>query len=191
MQGQGMVKLGHDFGKFIDPKYYADIIAGNDEVGCILRLQLISDRFLDVYLSERVPDESRKFFAKGKNGTILTYFKEKLMVAIAYGLPNQLGEALVCLNKIRNDFGHNFEKTLSHSDLDNYIIAVDHFKYKALAPYLGEGPIKDMVIQSDGKRLTVADGLAVGFVIATYCLMIRAGLWLVDDLQSRGKLKLG
>ncbi|MEE5131401.1 hypothetical protein V2J82_13205 [Pseudomonas alliivorans] len=191
MVEQGMIKLGHDFGKFIDPKYYADIIAGNDEVGCILRLQLISERFLEVYLSERVPDESRKFFPKGKNGTILTYFKEKLMVAIAYGLPAQLGDPLNCLNKIRNDFGHNFERTFNQSDLDNYIKLVENFKHKAPVPYLGEGPIKDMAIQSDGKRLTYADGLAVGFVIATYSLMIKAGLWLVDDLQSRGKLKLG
>lgn len=186
-----MIKLGHDFTKFIDPKYYADIIADNDDVGSILRLLLISERFLEVYLSERVPDESKKFFPKDRNGTFLKYFNEKLMVAIAYGLPTQLGESLKYLNKIRNDFGHDFEKKLSQSELDGYIVLADNFKHKAAVPYLGEGPIKEMVIQSDGKRLTIADGLAVGFVIATFCLMTRAGLWLVSDLQSRGKLKLG
>ncbi|WP_057435583.1 hypothetical protein [Pseudomonas syringae group genomosp. 3] len=191
MVQQGMVRLGHDFTKFIDPKYYADIIANNDDVGSILRLQLISERFLEVYLLERIPEESETFFPKDRNGTFLKYFNEKLMVAIAYGLPTQLGKSLKLLNKIRNNFGHDFEKTLSQSELDSYIILVDNFKHQAALPYLGEGPIKEMVIQSDGKRLTTADGLAIGFVIATFSLMTKAGLWLVSDLQSRGKLKIG
>ncbi|GFM52731.1 hypothetical protein PSCICE_39980 [Pseudomonas cichorii] len=186
-----MVKLGHDFNKFVDPKYYADIIASNDDVGAILRLQLISERFLEVYLSERVPDESQKFFPKDRSGALLKYFNEKLMVAIAYGLPTQLGESLKYLNKIRNDFGHDFEKKLSQSELDNYIVLTESFKHKAAVPYLAEGSIKEIVIQSDGRRLTIADGLAVGFVITTFCLMTKAGLWLVSDLQSRGKLKIG
>ncbi|MBX8518005.1 hypothetical protein K5D69_25335 [Pseudomonas cichorii] len=76
-----------------------------------------------------------------------------------------------------------FEKELSQSELDSYIALVDKFKHKAAVPYLAEGPIKEMVIQSDGKRLTIADGVAVGFVIAIFCLMTKAGLWLVSDLQ--------
>lgn len=188
---QDMIKLNHDFAKFIDPEYYAEIIKGNDEVGCLLRLQLISERFLDVYLSERIPADARSFFQKNKNGAFLKYFNEKLMISISFGLPVELGESLRYLNKIRNEFGHNLDKKLNAQELKEYMALVDGFRYKAAVPYAAETPIKDVVVLCDGKHLNYSDGFAIGFVISTFCLMTRAGLWLVSDLQSRGALKLG
>lgn len=89
-----MVELNHDFKLFIDPKYYADIVLKNDEAGSVLKLQLMAERFLEVYLDERIPEKSRKFFQKGRGGEILKYFDEKIMVAVAYGLPVELADAL-------------------------------------------------------------------------------------------------
>lgn len=185
-----MYKLDHDFIKFIDPNYYADIISKNDEAGAILKLQLIAERFLGVYLDDRIPEEAKKFFKKGKSQEVLKYFDEKIMVSVAYGLPIPLADCLKCLNKKRNNFGHNFDYRLSVSDLQSYIAAVDIFNVDVGVPFLGGDNISETTVVSDGKKYTVQDGIVAGFVIATFCLMTRAGVWLVNDLKSRGQLRL-
>jgi hypothetical protein len=184
-----MVKLNHNFNLFIEPKYYADILLKNDEAGSVLKLQLIAERFLEVYLDERIPTHSRKFFEKGKKGELLKYFDEKLMVAVAFGLPVELADALKKLNKVRNDFGHDFDRELSALDLDAYIQSVELFNIDVGQPFAGSGPIRTTIVKSDQKTLRASDSFVTGFVIATFCLMTRAGLWLVNDLNSRGQLK--
>lgn len=186
-----MVELNHDFKLFIDPKYYADIVLKNDEAGSVLKLQLMAERFLEVYLDERIPEKSRKFFQKGRGGEILKYFDEKIMVAVAYGLPVELADALKKLNKIRNDFGHDFDRRLTANDLDKYIEAAELFNLNLGQAFDGFGPIRTTTVMADNKTLSVNDSFIVGFVIATFCLMTRAGVWLVNDLNSRGQLKVG
>ncbi|EKN3500809.1 hypothetical protein ACMVCI_001611 [Yersinia enterocolitica] len=186
-----MIPMNHDFQKFIDPAFYFNIISTNDEAGCILKLQLLSERFLEVYLDERIPENSKKFFKKGRGDEILKYFDEKLMVSIAFGLPVEFAEALKCLNKIRNGFGHNFDQKLRKEDLDKFIDLAELFKVKAAVPYAGDEDIRGTRVKITGKVVTINDSFIAGFVIATYCLMTRAGLWLVSDLKQRGQLKLG
>ncbi|MGE7958210.1 hypothetical protein ACQKQA_16785, partial [Pseudomonas sp. NPDC089530] len=108
------VEVNHDLVKFVDPSIYADLIAKNDEAACVLRLQLICERFLSVYLSERIPPENLEFFTtgKGNKAELLKYFNEKLTAAIASGLPANLARPLKHLNQLRNKFAHNLEKEL-------------------------------------------------------------------------------
>lgn len=185
----GMIELNHNFNKFVDESNYTNIISINDEAGCILKLQLIAENFLEVYLDERIPKDRKKFFMK--RGEILKYFDEKLMISIAFGLPVELAEVLKYLNKVRNDFGHDFDRKLSSDDLNKFIDLAEFFKVKTTAPYLGDEDIRGTYIQVSGKNLSPKDGLIAGFGIATYCLMIRAGVWLANDLNKRDQLNLG
>ncbi len=188
MQQAGLVQLHHDFQKFVDSNYYADILENNDEVGSILRLQLISERFLEVYLQERIPSDALPFFQNGKS-KFPKYFNEKLTIALAYGLPTSLAQALKFLNKIRNEFGHDFDRKLSQVDIEKYVDAVDKFQYKCAVPYAEGLPLGTVVVQFNSQQLTIHSSPVAGFVIATYCLMTRAGIWLVNDLNARGVLK--
>lgn len=185
------VKLGHDFAKFLDESIYAGIIASNDETGVVLRLHLIAERFLDVYLSERIPENHRPFFPPGKSGRILRYFDEKLTTSVAYGLPIELALSLKRLNQVRNKFGHDLDMRLTDADVSEYVAASDNFKHVARVPYAAGEPISSVKVTVAGRHLSVNDGPKEAYVIATYCLITRAALWLVEDLLARGQLKIG
>ncbi|MGY3321267.1 hypothetical protein [Pseudomonas sp. TE3911] len=186
------VKLNHDFAKFIDPKLYHEALGKNDDGACILRMQLICERFLNVYLKERISPENIEFFATGKgNSEILRHFNERLTTAIASGLPANLGRALKHLNKIRNQFAHNLEHKVEQSEMLKYFDLVEAFKVDVGPKHGFEGSTKDLEVHVDGKVLKAKDNIQAGFTAATYGLMTKAGIWLANDLNSRGQLSTG
>lgn len=186
------VQLNHDFAKFIDPELFYEAFNKNDDSTCIVRMQLICERFLNVYLKERIPPENIEFFATGKgNSEILRHFNERLTTAIASGLPAELGRALKHLNKIRNHFAHNLDHKVQQSDMEKYFDLVDLFKVDVGTTHGFEGPMKDMEVHSDGKVVKAIDNYQAGFTAATYALMNKAGIWLANDLNKRGQLNLG
>ncbi|WP_145129955.1 hypothetical protein [Pseudomonas sp. URMO17WK12:I11] len=187
------VQLNHDFIKFIDPQLYAGVLEKKDDGDCILRLQLICERFLSVYLKERIAPENIEFFTsgKGKGSEILRHFNERLTASVASGLPAELARPLKHLNKIRNEFAHNLDYEIKGVDMSKYFELVDEFKVDVGVPHGFEGPIKDLEVHSDGKVTKAKDSFQAGFTAATYALMTKAGIWLANDLNKRGKLNLG
>lgn len=187
------VKLNHDFAKFIDSSFYADIVKKDDDAASVLRLQLLCERFLNVYLEERITVDQREFFVsgRGKQAQLLKYFNEKLKTAVALGLPIELAKSLRFINKIRNDFAHSFDSTLKQFDADQYFDLVDSFKVKTDEPHGFEDPVKNAKVVSDGNNVSAKDSPRIGLVIATFFLMTKAGIWLANDLNQRGKLSLG
>ncbi|WP_440073469.1 hypothetical protein [Pseudomonas fragariae (ex Marin et al. 2024)] len=105
------VQINHDFIKFIDPDLFADILNKGDDGACVIRLQMICERFLIIYLKERISSENIEFFVsgKGKSAEILRHFNERLTTSIASGLPAELARALKLINKIRNHFAHDLD----------------------------------------------------------------------------------
>lgn len=187
------VQVNHDFIKFIDPKLYYDAIGKDDDGACILRMQLICERFLNVYLQERISPENIEFFTngKGKSAEILRHFNERLITAIASGLPAELGRALKYLNKIRNNYAHDLDHKVEQSEALRYFELVDSFKVDVGMSHGFEGSTKDLEVHVDGEVVKAEDNIQAGFTAATYGLMTKAGIWLANDLNSRGKLSLG
>lgn len=187
------VQLNHDFIKFIDPELYASVLDKKDDGDCILRLQLICERFLSVYLKERIAPENIEFFTsgKGKGAEILRHFNERLTTAVASGLPAELARPLKHLNKIRNEFAHNLDYKIKDADMTKYFDLVDAFTIDVGTPHGFEGNVKDFQIHLDGKVTTASDNFQAGFTAATYALMTKAGIWLANDLNKRGQLNLG
>lgn len=186
------VKLNHDFQKFLEPNYYAEILEKDDETVTVLRLQLLCEQFLNVYLEERVCEEQREFFVngRGKKAELLKYFNEKLTVAIAFGLPVELANALRHLNKIRNIFAHSFDAKLEEPMVHQYFNLVDNFKVEGSEPYGLEEPVSETTIVSSGKKIKANGSLKLGLISATFVLMTKAGIWLVNDLNERGQLNV-
>ncbi|PBQ07827.1 hypothetical protein CCL07_08660 [Pseudomonas congelans] len=187
------VQVNHDFIKFIDPDLFADILNKGDDGVCVIRLQMICERFLIIYLKERISSENIEFFVsgKGKSAEILRHFNERLTTSIASGLPAELARALKHINKIRNHFAHDLDHKIMVSDMDKYFKLVDLFKVDVGIIHGYEGPVRDAKISSDGKLVNAVDDFQAGFTIATCFLMTKAGLWLANDLQKRGQLSLG
>ncbi len=187
------IKLGHDFAKFIDPAYYADIIKKEDDASCVLKLHLLCERFLNVYLDERVPVNQREFFevGKGKHKQILKYFNEKLQVAVAFGLPVEIAKPLKAINTIRNDFAHNFDATLENDGVKLYFQRIDAFKITSTVALPFNNPVETQCVNADGKQIYAKDSPIAAFTIATYIFISKAAIWLVNDLNERGVLRTG
>jgi hypothetical protein len=187
------VKLNHDFAKFIDTAFYAEIIQKDDDAVSVLRLQLLCERFLNVYLEERIPTDQRDFFVsgRGKKAELLKYFNEKIRTAVALGLPVELAKSLKHLNGMRNEFAHSFDAKLEQKEVEQYFELVDKFVVKTDQAHGFEGPVSQAEAVSDGKKVKANESPKIGLTIATYFLMTKAGLWLVNDLQRRGQLKIG
>lgn len=187
------VQLNHDFIKFIDPELYTSVLDKKDDGDCVLRLQLICERFLSVYLKERIAPDNIEFFTsgKGKGTEILRHFNERLTTAVASGLPAELARPLKHLNKIRNEFAHNIDYEIKDADMTKYFDLVDAFTIDVGTPHGFEGNVKDFQIRINGEITKASDNFQAGFTAATYALMTKAGIWLANDLNKRGQLNLG
>lgn len=187
------IKLNHDFAKFIDPAFYADIIKKEDEASCVLKLHLLCERFLNVYLDERVPDNQKEFFevGKGQHKQILKYFNEKLQVSIAFGLPVEIAKPLKSINTIRNDFAHKFDATLESESVKIYFQRIDDFKLNNSAAAYLDDPVTNQCVMADGSKFCAKDSSIAGFTIATFIFINKAAAWLVNDLNRRGQLRTG
>ncbi|MGE7958552.1 hypothetical protein ACQKQA_18530, partial [Pseudomonas sp. NPDC089530] len=109
----------------------------------------------------------------------------------ASGLPANLARPLKHLNQLRNKFAHNLEKELEDLDVNKYYTLVDGFVVEVGTPHGCEGPVKNAQVMSDGTPVKASDSLRVGLIVATFFLMTKAGIWLVNDLNRRGQLSLG
>lgn len=68
---------------------------------------------------------------------------------------------------------------------------MDKFVVKTDQPHGFEGPVSQAEAVSDEKRVKANESPKIGLTIATYFLMTKASLWLVNDLQTRDQLKIG
>lgn len=183
------VKLNHDFAKFLEQSYYIDALNYNSDAACLLRLHLLAEQFLNVFLDD-YPSENQKKFLKAK------YFDQKNQIAVALGMPTELASALSLLGKIRNKFAHSLEYQLNkNADVRLYIDLVNKFQVEQLNESNGWGPItNDFYIAgintktNQEQRINITDGPRAAFTIATYILLTKAGLWAVNALNQIGKL---
>ncbi len=189
--------LDHDFIRFINPQDYMKILSYNNDAACILSLQLIVERFLNVYLKETIREDQKEFFGKDSNGEYAREFQGKISVAVAFGLPPLLARALKHLSRVRNRFAHDFDHSVDESkDLAPFIQLINQFQTFLPPEYssLNElGPDSGIRAIHSGSGsfvdIRVKDGLREGFVIATHHLMTKAGIWLANDLHQRGSLR--
>ncbi len=186
------VKVDNAFSKFIDPDDYADIMSKNDDAVVVLRLQLLCERFLNVFLEKSITEEQRSFFVvgKGKDAQLLKYFDEKLKVAIALGLPVELARALKKINTLRNNFAHEFDRKLEFSEIEEYFKLVDGFVLSVNGTKVMGGPVAEAKMKSDGLTIEARSSCKAGATMATYFLMTKAGVWLANALAAKGKLNV-
>ncbi|MEG2264906.1 MAG: hypothetical protein RSC68_11245 [Acinetobacter sp.] len=109
---------------------------------------------------------------------------------MAYGLPLDLVKALKSLNLIRNYFAHSFDARLSRAKVNDYCAHVDKFSVDTPIKHGYEHPVLTMKASFNGKQINAGEDVRHDLIIATFALMNKSGIWLVNDLNARGELRI-
>lgn len=90
-----------------------------DDLGCILRLHLISETYLEAYISSAL-EHPELFSDTPPDGVSLQMnYASKAQLAFKLGLHINAYKALVLINKVRNKAAHRINNELITSDLLN------------------------------------------------------------------------
>ena len=164
-----------DLNGLINPEEFIAAAETEDELGCVLRMHLCLERFLDEFAEKIIPDKDKKYHLSRPQ------FGGKLSLAVAYGLCSHIAESIYVINKIRNDFAHG--RGFSISKQDNLKIA-DEVDKIIILPGENQPPVRQRWIElckvRPGEKLGFGmHGERIDFVIACSELLRRASLWIV------------
>ena len=108
-----VTRLDLDLEKMFDLKMFIDAAETEDEIGCLLRVHLMTEQLLDFYIAEKSRGETRTY-------TTASTFGPKLGLAVAFGFPLPLAASSYQLNKIRNDVAHRKTDTVSKDQVKQF-----------------------------------------------------------------------
>ncbi|WP_313221997.1 hypothetical protein [Stutzerimonas nitrititolerans] len=176
------VEIHNNIIKFMDTKAINKLILTEDEIGCALRAQLLFEQFLFVYLDERIEANQKRFFQG------LKYFDQRLMVAVAFGLPIELADALKAANKIRNGFGHDPDAQFQPEQVKRFTGLVN------AAPCLlfKISNVEETEFHAEEKGNIIRYGAIdakTDFACSAVTLIQKCANWLISDLHKRGALR--
>lgn len=186
------VRINHkNFHKFLEPKYYLEALSFNSDAACVLRLQLLTEQFLNVLLHE-LPDNEQLPFLKAQ------YFDQKIQISVALGMPVTLATALKHLNKVRNRFAHDLDHTFDENrDLKPFINLINKFEVSIPGDagsftnlHYETTIVGPEVKEMKREFISVKDGIREGMAISTYILITKAGLWAIRALNQKDKLNV-
>lgn len=106
----GYVAINNDLGFFLDAEKFAPLLSINDEASVLLRLSLLIENFLEVFINNVRKPGTEQFVKPSR------YFTPKLEICVALGLPLSIANSLVKLNSIRNKFAHKIDYSMTSED---------------------------------------------------------------------------
>lgn len=106
------IKIEHEMGFFLDTDFYARILKINDDAAVVVKLSLIHENFLSIFIENMRKDGTEKYVKSDK------YFHPKLCTCVALGLPTSLANCLSYINSIRNKYAHEIAYNLSDDDIN-------------------------------------------------------------------------
>ena len=170
-----------DLHQLIHPEEFIRAAETEDELGCVLRMHLCLEQFLDKFIEEMVAPASGK--SQSKNLT----FSRKLKLSVSYGLADPLAEAISLINQIRNKFAHERGTVLSEEDSQKIADLVDKV---AVLPGKKEPPVRDrwieLCVTKPGEKLGFGKhGARIDFVLASSALLRCASGWMVVEYVRR------
>jgi hypothetical protein len=169
-----------DLDALINPDEYIAAAETEDELGCVLRMHLCLERFLDEFTDKVIPLEDRKFHPKRQP------FSGKLSLAVAYGLAKPIAESIHTINRMRNKFAHSGGVAITAIETEKLADLVDQI------PVLGHKVPSvrrmwiELVAARPGERFGFGThGARVDFVLVCSHLLRNASGWLVIDYLRR------
>jgi hypothetical protein len=148
-----------------------------DELGCVLRIHLCLESFLEEFLKHFIAESDQKYHKDR-----LT-FSEKLSLAVAYKLPKSIAEPIQIINRLRNKFAHADNNPLTEEL--NFRLA-DHIDQIDFPGKNAEWTVRRTYIEYStarpGEKLNFGEhGPRIDFLLASSRLLADASRWLVME----------
>jgi hypothetical protein len=148
-----------------------------DELGCVVRIHLCLESFLEAYLKHFIPEDEKKYHKDR-----LT-FAEKLSLAVAYRLPKPIAEPIQMINKLRNKFAHADKAPLNDEinlKLADYIDQIE-FPGKDSTWTVRRTYIELCVVRPGEKLKFGEHSSRIDFLLVSSHLLANATKWLVME----------
>lgn len=194
-----LTRIDHDFGYYLDVKYYAPLTQMTDESAVLTKLSLIHENFLLVFINNvRKKGTERFVYASRK------YFTPKLETAVALGLPVSLAVALAALNTLRNKYAHDIGYIMTDKDMDviekllpdisiDEINFANAFNRDSIMPLFSDGirclefiramPFAISEKQKRGTRL-----VAIAYALSNFCTFFMVNLMVYQGTFKTSKV---
>lgn len=161
--------------KLVSAAKFIAAVETEDELGCVLRIHLCLENYLEEFLKNFIPAEQKKFH-KGRPS-----FSEKLSLAVAYGLCRSIAESIWIINKLRNRFAHIDDSGLTDEinitlayHVDNiHVSGIDWLVKKSYIEFCQDRPGEKLKFGEHGPR--------IDFIIIAGRLLGKATFWLVTE----------
>lgn len=192
----GFVSLNHQFGIFLDPEKYAPIANLPDEASALLKLGLIVENFLSVFILN-IREEGTEDYVKD-----VRYFMPKLETSVALGLPVKIADAFKLLNKIRNSFAHNLDYQMTQDDhlqLERKVAAIqidevnphEYFNTESITPIFTQGVDSLMFVRNAPYAMSDRQRRIMRMVGLVYILSNKCAFFTINQLAHKGRLSVG
>lgn len=192
----GYVSINHNLGFFLDPEKYVPIANISDESAVLLKLGLIIENFLTVFI-ENIRDPETQGYVQGGR-----YFKQKLDLCVALGLPVTLAQAIETVNSFRNKFAHDLDYVITDDDfnlLEKKVNAVSesvvnkhsHFNIESVRPMFTDGVnslqfIKEMPYTTSVKQRRILKLVGLVYILSNKC-----AFYTLNDMAAKKRLSIG
>lgn len=196
VERSGYVSLNHPLGIFLDAEKYAPIANLPDEASALLKLGLIIENFLSVFILN-IRDEGTEDYVKD-----VRYFMPKLETSVALGLPVKIADAFKLLNKVRNSFAHNLDYQMTQEDhlqLERKISEIqiqevnpyEYFNSESISPIFTLGVDSLMFVRNAPYAMSDKQRRIMRMVGLVYILSNKCAFFTINKLAHEGRLSIG
>lgn len=192
----GYIPINNDLGVFLDPGKYAPILKINDEAAVVLRLSLLMENFLEVFIKNIREPGTEKYVHFDR------YFMQKAETSVALGLPVMLADAVSKINSLRNKFAHKIDYVMTSSDYDEIEKVVNAIPAEVVNPegrfnlqsaqiLFDDGVdalmfIKNQPFATPAKLRQLHRLVGAIFILANKC-----AFFALNEMQRKGTLRMG
>lgn len=191
----GYVEINNDLGFFLDPEKFAPLLSINDEASVLLRLSLLVENFLEIFINN-VRKPGTEHFIKPSR-----YFIPKLEICVALGLPISIANSLVKLNSIRNKFAHKIDYQMTNEDyleIEGSVNAIDinevnplgFFNMESLQHIFSFGVDSLIFIKNDEFSMPEKVRRLHRLVGAVYILSNKCAFFTLNELKRQDRLSM-
>lgn len=152
-----------------------------DEIGSVLRIHLIFEKVLEVYLNSCIVGDAVRYVKMPRD------FGAKLGLAVAYGIPVPIAAVIHQLNVMRNKLAHpKGGSSIQQGDIEqlarmvNGLVAIDPSFKPVERRYLELPQARPGVQSRYGEQ-----GLRVDFIISGMSAFYTTTEWLLRDIEAR------
>lgn len=194
---EGYVTVNHDLGIFLDPEKYIPITRLNDEGAALLKLGLIMENFLTVFITNvRAPGTEVYIKTTGR------YFLQKLETSVALGLPVSIADALKAFNTLRNKFAHEIDYVMTDEDYEvaerkvnaitrEEVNPANRFNVDGIRLMFEDGVDSLVFIRNTDYATPTKQKKILRLVGTAYILANKCAFFTLNELHRQGKLSLG